>query len=419
MRSSLCVLAFGLLVVGCGQSTEDTARGDAAQTTPVSAYATPAGAGVAQVDTAIRAGNYGVAAALLDSTLIDAESAVHAYLNGRLDEALGFTQEARAHYEASVGRDSTFVGGWYQLALLAVGENNFRVATAHFRRVTQYEPTAAAWHGLGQAYFELGDGDSASISFNRSVTLDPNYVPVRLSLAKFHASSGQYAEAERELRDVLGDVDAGGPSDAVEVRRQLANALIAQDHNDEAIVILEGLASSLPWDPQIQYDLGRSLRATGREAEANRAFARFESNTSTQAEVFRLQERIRLTPGSIRDRLELVDVFRRSGRLEEALGALAVVVYMVPDNLHILNNAAILQVEAGRPDAARRLFTSAIDADSMFLPAYLGLSRLEQSGGNVEVARSWLERALVVEPGNADVRRRLDAMHESVADQGN
>ncbi len=328
-----------------------------------------------RVSQAIESDRLQQAATLLNAEETDSTSAIHIFLVGRLREKLGFATDARDRYQRAVTRDSTLAAGWYHLALSEVAAQRYGDAVTYFKRAIAIRETAQAWHGIGQAHVETGEADSALTAFDRSLAIDPTYVPGRVARAAALLAEGDVDGAEETLRPA---VEQAG---AEEARRMLANILVSESRAEEALELLQPLREARPHDAQVAYDLGRTLRMLGREAEAREELGRFEELSQVDAAVFRLQERIRLTPTSLRDRLELVDVYRMAGRLDEALGTLYPVMYLVPDNLHLRNNAAILHLARGDTAAARSLFESALEVDPDFEPARVGLERLGSPAG--------------------------------------
>jgi tetratricopeptide (TPR) repeat protein len=389
--STAVTVAIVTLGIGCGRGNEPSSNSLSSSTDEHQI----------EIQSAINSGQYARADALLKSADVDTTTAVHAFLRGRLAERTGFREQARYYYELTVTKDPAFAGGWFQVALMDVAAKNFASAVDNFAAALQREETAAAWHGLGQAYFEVGNADSTILCLRRAIDLDPRYTPARVSIASAFSAIGQYDRAETEAREALKY------GDDVEPKKLLANLLVNQGRADEAIGILERIRDERPWDAQVQYDAARALQQLGREDEATIARAAFEWNTANDAEIFRLQERIRLTPTNVRDRLELADMYRYIGRTDEALATMYPVMFLVPGNLFIRNNIGVLHLSREEFAQARSYFESGVSADSTFLPARLGLARLELAEGNEARAREHLRIALRVEPGNREAASLL------------
>ena len=73
-----------------------------------------------------------------------------------------------------------------------------------FQRVVRRSPSkAAAWAGLGQAEFEMGQHPAAARALSKAVRLNPRSVRYRLLLANALLRSGRRPEAMNEYREVL------------------------------------------------------------------------------------------------------------------------------------------------------------------------------------------------------------------------
>lgn len=359
----VAVLLAVLLAAGCGLREGDTGSSETSISFEERHW---------QVASALERGDVYSAAILLDAES-DTTGAAFAFLRGRVDEALGFRDRARDRYREVTRLAPGFAGGWYHRALVEAADRNHDGAIELFGEALTRESNPAVWHGLGQAHFEAGRVDSALTALRRAAAIDSTYAPARVAASAVLRVSGDYEAAERELRA------AARHDSSFSTRKELANVLLARDKEGEAARLLFRLASARPWDAQVQYDLARASRALGLEEEAGRAYARFEENTAAEAEAFRLRERIRLAPASVRDRLELVDVYRAAGRIDEAIATIYPVIYLVPNNPQLRNNAALLNLSRGDTAHARSMFESALRIDSTFAPARDGLRRLGES----------------------------------------
>ena len=117
---------------------------------------------------------------------------------------------------------------------MLIEDGEYADAAVHYRRALEGKPTAETWSGLGFALNQLGDLSAADTAHDRALELGPELAVVHRNRALTKARLGDYASAILSYRDAL----------AIEERVST-------------------------W-----YSLAGTLRAAGRDAEAEQAYAR-------------------------------------------------------------------------------------------------------------------------------------------------
>ena len=100
----------------------------------------------------------------------------------------------------------------------------------------------------------------------------------------------------------------------------------------------------------------------------------------------------------------------QSGRQEQAIPLLWLLLTARPDDGTVLYNLGVAESELGEMDAAIRHLTRATEADPTNANAYAALGVAQQKVGDGEAAVRSLEQAVAVEPDNGHARLNLGAI---------
>jgi tetratricopeptide (TPR) repeat protein len=158
-------------------------------------------------------------------------------------------------------------------------------ARDEFLGVIANEPGNALAHFyLGLSEAALGKIDTAQTSFRRALELKPDLVEAHLALAQTLSQAGRYAEAERELEDLLGDL-AGASSDAAaSAHNELGLIRLRASDPKGAVEHFEAVLPVRPADRQATYNLSLLYRRLGRFEEAEEMRKRFEASEAEAIE---------------------------------------------------------------------------------------------------------------------------------------
>ncbi len=136
--------------------------------------------------------------------------------------------------------------------------------------------------GVGERHLKVGDVDDARVSALEALSLDPDYVPARILLAKALLEKGRYAQAVRELRKA------------------------------EAIA---------PEDPQVSYLLGVALENQGEYVQAVELYRKACDRDPTDAGYLTALAEVLVAMDKPREALDLLE--KGLGQADEPLSALA------------------------------------------------------------------------------------------------
>jgi predicted TPR repeat methyltransferase len=144
----------------------------------------------------------------------------------------GKTKEAWDLYEEVVKKDPTFPDGWHFLGLLNFQTGHRDEGIAALRRCLSLNPDYADAHAnLANMLVATNQIPDAEEHLARAITLAPDALPPRITLAMIHRLSGRPAEAESLLRPAV----ESHPKNVL-LRHGLTKALLALNRTEEALV---------------------------------------------------------------------------------------------------------------------------------------------------------------------------------------
>ena len=163
----------------------------------------------------------------------------------------------------------------------------------------------------------------------------------------------------------------------------MGRLLVEQNRMQEALPYLERATHLDPKLADAWFTLGKALAALGRGAEADKAFER----------CFELSPERRI--------MALAAEHQKEGRLEEAEHLYRRILRHNPRNVDAMRLAGAHRPGAGRDDEAESLLQKAISLAPDFLAAILDLGRLRKEQDRYGEALECFDRALALDPANA------------------
>jgi putative PEP-CTERM system TPR-repeat lipoprotein len=210
-------------------------------------------------------------------------------------------------------------------------------ATAWFEDTLKIDAGNAAAHfNLGRMAAAAGRAEAAEGHFNAVLESQPDNAATHTALAQLAWSTGRRAEAIRRLEE-LGKAQP----DALQPRLLLARYLQAEGESARALEVARETATRHPESPDALNTFGRMLFDAGQHAEALRTYEQAISLSPGNPQLLfnraradlalgqpdRAREALRnalaLDPDFAAARFALVDLDRRSGRLDAAESGLA------------------------------------------------------------------------------------------------
>ena len=325
--------------------------------------------------------------------------------------------------------------------------NHYRLGLAHKARAMSDRSVAA------------GEIEQARQEFERALALRADFVMARLDLARIEIAKGDY-EAAMKTADLALKVDRSNlPAKIIE-----SAALLGQKKTPEARQLLESLRAQAPNSPDVVFQLGGVSLLEKKYKEADEEFRRsyqlnptsirgmtglvetdLEQNKSDAA-IQTLKDEIAKNPERSEMRLLLADVevrvgkfddavadyqaivdkmgksskarariyvrlgeaYRRKGDLAGAIQAFQKARELLPDDVQVLSELALVLDAAQRWSEAMRVYEAAIklapsDAVSLNNDAFL----IAEHGGDLDQALTRAQRATQLLPNYPEVADTL------------
>lgn len=171
-------------------------------------------------------------------------------------------------------------------------------ATSVCRELTRLAPQSAVyWSNLGTAQRDAGELRDAEEAYRRAVALDPTFFGTLINLGYLLLDIGKYPEAGEIFGAALA-IDPASP----EARIYAAQASIALDHRDVAAQFIAPWRSWTRISEELTVDLAGLMIAAGSADEG--------------AQIF--EGLLRRNPNNLRAAANLVNLYERTNRLDEA-----------------------------------------------------------------------------------------------------
>lgn len=364
MRQALPFLLIALLAVGCQPEPPPSAAAERLATlSPLARTQLQRGQQALDARAFARGLQHADTLARLAPGLPEAD-----FLRGRLLFELGHYDEAQAAYEAALAADPALEGIRHNLGNIAFQQRRYTDAVRWYRAEADRFDAPRPWHGLGGTYTALGQADSARIAYETALARDSTYAPARRSLAAWHETEGDFAEALRLLRPL----HARHPND-LDLTYRVGALLARTGQPTAAVPLLRRVVDAQPWQFSAGFALGQALQQAGQLEEAETVLAEADRVRTEQEAVEWLERRVRDNPTNAAHHAALADAFRRTGRLADARASYEVALGLRPDNLLLQTNLAVLHLQTGEAPTGVRLLTNVLRADSTYAEAWLNL----------------------------------------------
>jgi tetratricopeptide (TPR) repeat protein len=296
-------------------------------------------------------------------------------------------------------------------ALLQSGKTREVVAMLEDRRAS-----GAAEAGrhllLGQAYLDLGRHDEARRSLEAVVRMAPRYAHTYHGLANAYARLGD-AKKAAECRTEYARLKAAEPKSefkpgsvardlelmregAALIHRSAGQVYLEQGDSAEAERQWRRVAELQPQDEQIREALAIFYRQAQRWDDARAA----------------VDELRGLAPENARYAILAGNLAAQRGELAAATAAFAAASKLAPESSAGQAALAQLHLQAGRPPDAAAAAREAIAREPIAQNHFL-LGTALQASGDTAGARAAIDRALELDPHNAEYRRARQAMGEN------
>lgn len=280
--------------------------------------------------------------------------------NQRTGTAFAMSQLANGDSTAGFARLESMASknadGYVDAALASARLNRreYDAALAAVDSLIKKTPASAGAHELrGRVLLAKGDRVGARSAFEKSITLEPRFVPGVTSLAEMD----------------LGD---GKPEQA----RTRTEAFLKADPGNHVA------AASLA-------DLRIQAGVPAKEVQAT------------------LAEAIRLAPDEAGPRLKLIDVLARQKQVKNAVAAAQEAAAVLPNDVQVLDALGRAHFSDGNTQQALVTFNRVVSIDPNLAVAHLRIANTHTSEGNRSAAVASLRRALEIDPKLREARQQI------------
>ncbi len=265
---------------------------------------------------------------------------------------------------------------------------------------------------LAKTYLRLGRGSDAVPLLQQLNTANPDDEEVRYDLARSYLELNRPDDARDILEALEKESDLTTNPSRAEVGISLANALAGLGQLDQAAEKLEAMLRTVGKnDSDVRLLLLKNL-ALIRERQSRDAESR-------RAEAIQLLEQVvKADPQDLGSQLQLIDMYSRAGRHEDALGLSKSLLDEHPGDAYVLIGRARALASAGSVDEGTNLLQNAADGSSDAELLYLAASQIYLSREQFESAQRVAEKGLTEVPGSEELRFQLGAIYERQSNFG-
>jgi tetratricopeptide (TPR) repeat protein len=204
---------------------------------------------------------------------------------------------------------------------------------------------------------------------------EPRDDKIRVLLGTVLVRQNNFAEAEKELRDVITRFP-----DIPKANRELGNALIAQGKGDEAIECYKRVIELTPDNPAAHRDLAMAYKTLGKSKDAERA----------------LDESFELDPE--RKQLVLAAEHQQAGEFGKAEIICREILRRDPRNVNATRMLGTLARDLGKPRLAARMLRNAVKLTPDFFGARMDLARVLMEIDELDEGESVIQEAIRLHP---------------------
>ena len=409
MKKRLSALWLGLLLLVGACASQDETETEGPQTITEEKRQTMdprVGSFLIQAQQAFEQGTYGVALAFTDSAeaLAPDLADIH-YMRGTIYTQLNQLDVAQAAYQITLENDSKYQGANFNLGLNAFRRGKLRDAINFYNNERDLGETSGLMLEMGRAYAKLGEPDSAKWAYEQAIVQDSTNATAYMWLGQLHEELGELDTALEYSRKGL----QYNP-ESLDYKYIIGSLLYRTEQIEEAATYLEAVAKERPWHHGAQYNLGQVYLRLGQEAESQKFLVRADSAQQLQQKINEAQNAINREPDVLQHWVDLGELLRQSGQIDEAVEAYKVAVSLEPWNMNLQNNLAILFMQSGDFDRAIRRYRAILRIDSTLVDVWFNMGVAYANSGQNEQARQAWEKVLREQPNNPTVRAYLNQL---------
>ena len=321
-------------------------------------------------------------------------------------------QLLRRARQAVVERDS--VGSWGELGAAYDAHGLLEHAESCYRRAHELDPRGFEWAYLLAVVREVRGAEATEVVqlFDRAAELRPDYGPIFVRLGAALALRGEHESAREAFERAI----VLAPQNAV-AHRGLGQTLLALGSAGAAAEHLERAVELEPRDLAARSGLAQAYMRSGRTDRAGEIVEQarqLQPINSFDDPVY--AERVFLRSVSSSRANSRAQAALRTGRFDQAVGDLAIVVQARPDDASAHYWKGMAHRRLGQDDPALTHLSLAVQLEPTLVQARLELGALELSRARHAQAVEHLEAAAALQPLDADGHFGLGLAYEGAGE---
>lgn len=309
----------------------------------------------------------------------------------------------------------------FRQAREAFNKQECDTATRLLNELIALEPKDAAAHFLlAYCYYEMGKKPEAIAAFEKTIELDPTYVPARHNLALLLIQTNQFERAAEELKKSL-EIEAGPPK----TRLVYGQVLERLGKNAEAQAQYQQIANWADSELEVRKGLARTALALGQHTEAEAQFRKWLAADPGSGDARLGVAKALLGQGKARDaipimreyvdqvrsdleaRILLGQLYLEAGQKEFGIAELRGVLEIDPKNQEALGSLADGLASAERWTEAAPLYARLTELEPRKPEYFYRLGQARLHAREFEAAQDAFLRAIQLKPDYADALSEL------------
>jgi tetratricopeptide (TPR) repeat protein len=269
--------------------------------------------------------------------------------------------------------------------------------------------------------------DAAARELAAMIAADPDNPRLRFEAARFHEQGKEYADAERDYREVIARSKLAGPGLTARNRlaalkfalndlagaRSLVNEVLASSPRDDDALTLRGnIALQENQDPKPAIaDLRAVLRDQPNALGVMRSLARAHvANGEPDLAAEILRRAVEQNPNNSAVRLDLAQLMAETGGVLQAKPLIDELAKQQPDNAQVLDTQFRIALATGDLATARKAADAIVALQPQASGGYLYQGLVEEAGHRLDESAKLYARALELQPQAVEPLQRLAAV---------
>jgi len=256
------------------------------------------------------------------------------------------------------------------------------------------------------------------------IAAEPDEPSLRLEAAHFHEQGKEYAEAEREYRQVIARSRLDGPgllarnrlatlkvmqNDLVSARQLVNEVLAASPRDDDALILRGNINLQENKDPKLAIaDLRAVLRDQPNAIGVMRSLARAHvANGEPDLAAEILRQALDASPNDTAVRLDLAQLMAQTGGALQAKALIDELARQQPDNAQVRDTQFRIAMAARDLDTAKDAADALVAKQPEWSVGYLYQGLVAEAGNHLEESARLYDKALTLQPDAVEPLQRL------------